>query len=99
MLLDLVGQAAHRRVAESGGLAAKSRDLATHGAGAIAETVGHVGERRGDGLAHTVGNLRRAGAGAAADPLQASLELPHAPLDVAEVGGDGARISRSTKHL
>ncbi len=97
-MLDLVGQAPQRSVAELCRLAADFRRFIAHGVGTAAKSFGHAVQRRSDGLADPVGGLRSARRGAAADALELPLQCAQALLDLTEFGGDRARISRSRKH-
>ena len=97
-MLDLVGQAPQRSVAELCRLAADFRRFIAHGVGPAAKSFGHAVQRRSDGLADPVGGLRSARRGAAADALELPLQCTQALLDLTKFGGDRARISRSRKH-
>jgi CheY-like chemotaxis protein/DNA-directed RNA polymerase specialized sigma24 family protein len=97
-MLDLVGQAAQRMVAELRCLAADFRRLIAHGVGPAAQSFGHAVQRRSNGLTDPVGGLRSARGGAAADALELPLQRTQALVDLTDFGGDHAGISRSRKH-
>jgi hypothetical protein len=97
-MLDLVGQAPQRSVAQLCRLAADFRRFIAHGVSPAAKSLGHAVQRRSDGLADPVGGLRSARRGAAADALELPLQCTQALLDLTKFGGDRARISRSRKH-
>ena len=97
-MLDLVGQAPQRIVAELCRLAADFRRFIAHGVGPAAQSFGHAVQRRSDGLADSFGGLRSARRGAPADALELALQCTQALVDLTKFGGDRARISRSRKH-
>jgi hypothetical protein len=92
-MLDLVGQAPQRIVAELCRLAADFRRFIAHGAGSAAESFGHAVQRRSDGLADPVGGLRGARRGTAADALEPPLQRTQALVDLTNFGGDRVGIS------
>src|SRR5258708_39653485 len=92
-MLDLIGQAAQRSVAELGRLATEFRRFIAHRTGPVAKPISDRAQGRSDGLAEPVGGLPRTGGGPSARAFERCLECPQAPVDFADVGGDGARIS------
>jgi len=97
-MLDLIGEAAQRIVAEVRHLIAEIRRLVAHRMGATTKPIGDSAQHGGKGRAGAFGNLSRARRCTVANACKLLLERRQAMFDFTHVGEHRTGISRLTKH-